>query len=50
MQALAKLREKKPLGDQQSVDSNTYLIHRGPTSPGSGNPAGDVTTVEFFDY
>jgi protein-disulfide isomerase len=54
MEAIAKLREKKQLAEQQAdrqaVASNTDVIYRDPTSPVGGNPAGDVTIVEFFDY
>lgn len=54
MEAIAKLREKKQLAEQQAdrqaVASNAEVIYRDPTSPVGGNPKGDVTIVEFFDY
>jgi protein-disulfide isomerase len=35
---------------QQVISDNADVIFRSPASFGTGNPNGDVTVVEFFDY
>jgi protein-disulfide isomerase len=52
--AIRILREKKKLaenaGDMQMLASNRAELVSDPESPVGGNPNGDVTVVEFFDY
>ena len=54
MQAVAILREREAEAEaaaQQEVLSNRReLLERDPNAPVIGNPDGDVTIVEFFDY
>lgn len=35
---------------QAAVSAHRDALERDPTSPSAGNPKGDVTVVEFFDY
>lgn len=35
---------------QQAITANRDQLERDPASPVAGNPKGDVTIVEFFDY
>src|SRR5258708_9564286 len=43
-------------GEQAATEAHAVLksqsdeVFRGPDSPVGGNPSGDVTVVEFFDY
>ena len=52
--AIRILREKKKLAenaaDMQMLASNRAELVSDPESPVGGNPNGDVTVVEFFDY
>ena len=54
VEAIEKLRERKRLAeinaDRETLVANTADIYRDKTSPVGGNPDGDVTVVEFFDY
>jgi protein-disulfide isomerase len=43
-------RQAAEKGAQQAIVANRSLIEADPTSPVAGNPNGDVTVVEFFDY
>lgn len=45
-QELAKIEEKA----QTAITSNAKDIFNNPASPVAGNPNGNVTLVEFFDY
>ena len=46
----AKQREAKRVEAVAALTTRADEILRDPTSPVDGNPAGDVTMVEFFDY
>ena len=35
---------------RQRLEANREVLERDPESPVAGNPEGDVTVVEFFDY
>lgn len=54
MEAVARLREKKQIAeedaDRQILAAVRDEIANDPNSYVGGNPAGDVTVVEFFDY
>ena len=53
-EALQTLRERQEAEEQARAEAaiaeNREAIDRHPMSPVSGNAAGDVTVVEFFDY
>lgn len=53
-QALQALEKKREAEEQERVKAAIVAkqdeLLRDPGSPVSGNPAGDVTVVEFFDY
>ncbi|MFQ5954090.1 MAG: DsbA family protein [Kiloniellales bacterium] len=40
----------KELRTRQALAANWEEVHRNPDSPVAGNPKGDVSLVEFFDY
>ena len=48
----AQERDKEAAKTQsrQAVQANQQALFQDPESPLAGNPAGDVTIVEFFDY
>ena len=46
----AQAREKAETDVQKVLQARADEIFRDPDSPTSGNPDGDVTLVEFFDY
>ena len=52
--AIQRLREKKKradgAADLQRLAANRDALLNDPASPVGGNPQGDVTIVEFFDY
>lgn len=48
--AEAKLRQEKTEDVRQAITANRDALLTDPTSPVGGNPEGDVTIVEFFDY
>ena len=52
--AIERLREKQRMAEeqlaQQSLASNHDAVFNDPAAPVGGNPEGDVTVVEFFDY
>ncbi|MHA1536616.1 MAG: DsbA family protein [Alphaproteobacteria bacterium] len=54
IEAMQKLREKRKLAERQRIGkvlaSYRQQIYENPQSPIAGNPKGDVTIVEFFDY
>lgn len=54
MEAIAALQEREAAGKAASASevlaSERNLIERDPNAPVLGNPDGDVTVVEFFDY
>tara|TARA_R110002124_G_scaffold43304_22_gene133028 strand:+ start:901 stop:1617 length:717 start_codon:yes stop_codon:yes gene_type:complete len=54
MQAIDLLRtqeeDDKDAAQQQAFEDNKELLQRDPNAPVLGNPDGDVTIVEFFDY
>ena len=54
MEAIERLREKQRMaaenGDRKALEDNRSAIFTDPDSPVGGNPNGDVTLVEFFDY
>src|SRR3546814_13449084 len=51
LQALEARRMAEEQGEAaQMIASNADALLRNPDSPVSGNLAGDVTMVEFFDY
>lgn len=41
---------KKEVEAQQNISQNKDALEKDPSSPVAGNPNGDVTLVEFFDY
>lgn len=53
-QAIQVLQNRKKLAetaaDRQMLDANRTALLNNPESPVGGNPNGDVTVVEFFDY
>jgi protein-disulfide isomerase len=51
MIALQSKEEAQKADDQsQAVAANKDKLYRDPATPVAGNPIGDVTLVEFFDY
>jgi protein-disulfide isomerase len=54
LQSMEKLREKERIAQEkaatQALSTNTKALLHHPMSPVSGDTAGDVTLVEFFDY
>lgn len=48
--AEAELDEQKSAGRQQAIKAHRDQLLHDPRSPVGGNPNGDVTIVEFFDY
>ncbi|HEX7970120.1 MAG TPA: DsbA family protein [Stellaceae bacterium] len=48
--AEAKLRQEKAEDARQAIVANRGALMADATSPVGGNPEGDVTIVEFFDY
>ncbi len=54
MQAVAILRERDAAeaasATAETLSSQRELLERDPNAPVIGNPEGDVTIVEFFDY
>lgn len=53
-QAVQVLKNRKKraetAADRQMLDANRTALLNNPESPVGGNPRGDVTVVEFFDY
>lgn len=53
-QALQALEKKREVEEQERIKAAIVAkrdeLLKDPASPVSGNPAGDVTVVEFFDY
>lgn len=45
-----KMREQAMASAQQAIENNINEINNNPDSPIIGNPAGEVTLVEFFDF
>ncbi len=43
-------RNKQSQNAQENIEANYDQIANDPTSPVLGNPDGDITVVEFFDY
>jgi len=54
IEAFEALEEKKRAGDiadkEKAIAENTAAIYEDPDSFVGGNPDGDVTIIEFFDY
>ncbi|MDJ0937179.1 MAG: DsbA family protein [Kiloniellales bacterium] len=54
LEAMQRLEEKERLakieGQRAAISANLEALGRDPSSPVLGNPDGDVTLVEFFDY
>ncbi|MEX2454437.1 MAG: DsbA family protein [Rhodospirillaceae bacterium] len=54
MEAIERLREKQrtaeQTADQSAIAANRAQLFDDPNSVVGGNPGGDVTIVEFFDY
>jgi protein-disulfide isomerase len=54
LEALEILRERQQQAEaerrRQALAANRELLERDPGAPVAGNPEGDVTLVEFFDY
>src|SRR5215475_11970915 len=46
----AKEDADKVAAQNQSVTENQSALYNDPATPVAGNPVGDVTVVEFFDY
>lgn len=46
----AKLAEQEASRTKEMVASHAKEIYRSPNAPVAGNPDGDITVVEFFDY
>src|SRR5262249_35983485 len=46
----AKQREQEVARGRAALKSQADQVFRDPADPVSGNPSGDVTLVEFFDY
>jgi len=46
----AKEDADKTAAQTQSVSENQSALYNDPATPVAGNPVGDVTVVEFFDY
>ncbi|CAN0580603.1 unnamed protein product, partial [Laminaria digitata] len=53
-EAVKILQDRKKLADaaadRELLDANRAALLDNPASPVGGNPKGDVTVVEFFDY
>lgn len=53
-QAIQILQSRKKLAeaaaDRQMLDANRTALLNNPETPVGGNPQGDITVVEFFDY
>ena len=53
-EAIARLRQRDRLAREETqrraLQQNAARIYRNPRTPEMGNPNGDVTVVEFFDY
>ena len=54
VEALQAMEEKKQVAEQRKREQTLFLrrdaLEKDPSSPVGGNPDGDVTIVEFFDY
>ncbi|SMF67235.1 Protein-disulfide isomerase [Tistlia consotensis] len=54
VEAVQKLKERQQAADearqQQAVKQNLAALRDDPKDPVLGNPDGDITVVEFFDY
>jgi protein-disulfide isomerase len=51
LEAFKKKQEQAELAEiEQAMTARRAEIHEDPGSPVGGNPKGDVTVVEFFDY
>jgi protein-disulfide isomerase len=54
IEAMGVLQEREKIAEEeqrrQGMAMNRDLLENDPTSPVVGNPEGDVTMVEFFDY
>lgn len=54
LEALEILRDRQQQAEterrRQALAANRELLERDPGAPVAGNPEGDVTLVEFFDY
>ena len=54
LEALQAMEEKKRVAEQRKREQALFLrrdaLEKDPSSPVGGNPEGDVTIVEFFDY
>lgn len=54
MEALQTLQARKEQADAEQamamLNANRAVLERDPNAPVLGNPEGDVTVVEFFDY
>jgi len=54
MEAIEKLREKRReaelAADRNALRASAAALYEDPAAPVGGNPEGDVTIVEFFDY
>jgi protein-disulfide isomerase len=54
VRALQVLQEREDLAEAEkarlAIKAHRDALERDPDSPVAGNPAGDVTVVEFFDY
>jgi protein-disulfide isomerase len=54
IEAIESLQEKQQAAEkdmrQKALAQNRAELERDPASPVAGNPKGDVTVVEFFDY
>jgi protein-disulfide isomerase len=48
--AREKMKQDKAADARQAIAAKRDELLRDPTSPVGGNPKGDVTIVEFFDY
>src|SRR3546814_12176396 len=54
LEALEALREEQRQAGEAAaktaLDTNRDALYANPMTPVSGNPRGDVTLIEFFDY
>jgi len=54
MEAVALIQQRdeeaQANATQDVLTAQRFLIERAPNAPVLGNPDGDVTVVEFFDY
>jgi protein-disulfide isomerase len=48
--AREKMKQDKEEGSRQALSTKHDELYSDPSSPIGGNPKGDVTIVEFFDY